>query len=85
MWLFEFLFGMFLAYLLLSPKLRHFLFHRNHTPDILNRIAAEEEKEQADKSPAFAMPKAQNGSIVLENVEQVKAWMKANPQLHIKG
>lgn len=34
MWFFEFLLGMFLAYMIMSPRLRHLLFRRNHTPPI---------------------------------------------------
>lgn len=79
MWLLEFLFGMFLAYLLMSPRLRHFLFHRNHTPNIQTRIEAEEKRERKVAPPNILL---RNGhEVEVDDDSEIQKWLNKNPEL----
>ncbi len=84
MWLAEFLLGMFLAYLLLSPRLRAFLFHRNHTPNLQTRIEDEEKREQKIELPRVFIPRDTHGSVQVDE-DEVARWLKANPELRHKN
>ncbi len=76
MWLLEFLIGMFLAYLLLSKRLRNFIFRRNHTTDIQSRVDDEEHRELK------SLPKLSRKKNVVEVEDgEVDRWMSENPDL----
>jgi hypothetical protein len=79
MWLLEFLFGMFLAYLLLSPRLRHFLFCRNHTSSIQNRVEAEEKREQRVSLPPI--PNRNGHELKVNDATVINKWLSDNPEL----
>ena len=83
MWLFEFLLGMAIAYLLLSPRLRHFIFRRSYSPNIKNRVEVEEKRERqatlTKSSPVFI-----NGKPSDVTEEQVKEWIQKSKS-DIKG
>lgn len=82
MWLLEFLFGILLAYLIMSPKLRHFLFHRNHTPKIQDRVEAEEKRETIEHKVSLPPLPDRNGhELKLNDATEVNKWLKQNPEL----
>lgn len=74
MWLIEFLFGMLLAYLLLSAKLRHLVFHRDQSRDIQSIIEAEEKRESKPLKLTINGQKAE-----IDESELVK-WATKQPE-----
>ncbi len=91
MWLVEFIFGMFIAYIFLSPKLRHLLFRHNHTPSIQTRVEREEKRERvsqiSDKSSKvnnqdFVVPMNRHGKVIASE-EDLAKWLSSNPNLKI--
>lgn len=89
MWLLQFLFGMFLAYLLLSPRLRHWIFRRNHSPSLQSRVNEEEKRESKSQSTPITykpeienkeIPRYQSGAVFTTEDELAK-WLRINPEL----
>ncbi len=70
MWLLEFLFGIFLAYLVLSPKLRHLIFRRNHTTVSKDTVAAEEKRERQSATVNI------NGHDATVYKDELEGWLK---------
>lgn len=91
MWLAEFIFGMFIAYIFLSPKLRHLLFRHNNAPSIQTRIAVEEKREQAHQvstksskvqTQDFVVPTNRHGKVIASE-EDLAKWLSSNSNLKI--
>ncbi len=72
MWLFEFLLGMFIAYLILSPKLRHFIFRRHN----INHSHSSESIKNQERQSSNNL----HGKVEATKDDVVK-WMTDNPEL----
>ncbi len=94
MWLLEFIFGMFLAYLIIFPQLRHFIFRQNHTTNIQTRIGAEE-KRKHNTQPSPKTPRDKNNfpedlaltdthGKVVTTEDEVAKWLHSNSELRVK-
>ncbi len=90
MWIVEFLLGILIAYLIMSPRLRRLLFRQNHTPSIQTMVKIEEQRSKNSqlltKTPTkqniieSSTPIATYGKAVVEE-DKIAKWLRENKEL----